>query len=736
MVCFVVAIVALAGRLSAGDPRGDLLQGVSVIDAPGVPGHLCVFGDAVAVVAGGAGGGTRQPVVAAARLGNGRVVALGHNGYFGRESLATADTGRFMLNAVRWAAGGKPAPRAAVRGLRDLAGYLRNNGIDAVPLSESNWSGSLDGFDVLCVDAGAMSLERDVPAVAQFLRKGGGLVTGQPGWGWLQLNPGKSLAADHPGTRLLAPAGVVFTDSMAERTASAGFAADAPSPLCNATRAIELLTVQARGATRPSSADAAQASATVLLAVRSVPEDDTILLPRIRELRAATGRTAIPTPASPLKAEDAIGRLMVAMDLQEIARTPPAKMKAHPSAAHFPGGVPPDAPRVARDVDIDTAVTGWHSTGLYAPPGETISIALPESAASARIALRIGAHTDRLWHLKSWSRCPEITSRLTLADASTTAASAFGGLIYIDVPRDCRAGAVRVRIAGAVEAPLYVAGRTAAQEWRSAVRQRPAPWGELAGRNVILTVPSEHLRKLDDPEPLMAFWDGVADTCAELAGIPKQRQRPERYVADVQISAGYMHSGYPIMTHLDAAAVMVDLNGLRTVSRDGVWGLFHEMGHNHQSPEWTFSGTTEVTVNLFTRYVIDRMCSPPEPVKPFPAARLAAYLAAPDFEKWKADPFLALAMYDQLVSGFGWETFRKVFAEYRALPPERRPRTDDEKRDQWLVRFSRAAGRDLSAFFKAWGVPVSAQACESLRDLPEWLPDSPAFRKPPSGTGR
>ncbi|MBE3070199.1 MAG: hypothetical protein IMZ66_08170, partial [Planctomycetes bacterium] len=81
-----------------------LLDGVGRLAAPGAPGPLCVFGDkAFAVVAGKSGEDLREPVVAAARLGAGRVVAFGHDGYFEAGGLAAADTGQFMLNAVRWA---------------------------------------------------------------------------------------------------------------------------------------------------------------------------------------------------------------------------------------------------------------------------------------------------------------------------------------------------------------------------------------------------------------------------------------------------------------------------------------------------------------------------------------------------------------------------------------------------------------------------------------------------------
>ena len=77
-------------------------------------------------------------------------------------------------------------------------------------------------------------------------------------------------------------------------------------------------------------------------------------------------------------------------------------------------------------------------------------------------------------------------------------------------------------------------------------------------------------------------------------------------------------------------------------------------------------------------------------------------------------------MYIQLQQAFGWEPFKKVFAEYRQLPQSERPKNDAEKRDQWMVRFSRAVGKDLGPFFVAWGVPVSAAARASLADLPAW----------------
>jgi len=182
------------------------------------------------------------------------------------------------------------------------------------------------------------------------------------------------------------------------------------------------------------------------------------------------------------------------------------------------------------------------------------------------------------------------------------------------------------------------------------------------------------------------------------------------------------------MTHLDAAAIMVD-RGLLTTTGKG-WGLFHEMGHNHQSSDWTFEGTGEVTCNLFTLYVLQKLtrCPADQRHRAFSSeSRRSAWLAYRTagcrFADWKANPFLALSMYDQLIEGFGWDRLKQVIAGYRDLPQNQRPASDDDKRDQWMIRYSRAVERNLGPFFDAWGVPVSPKAKASVAGLPVWMPE-------------
>ena len=412
--------------------------------------------------------------------------------------------------------------------------------------------------------------------------------------------------------------------------------------------------------------------------------------------------------------------------LNQLASLPPEQVTAHPAAEDFPGAVPADAPRITRVIEIDARVPRWHSTGLYAAPGEVITVSVPDEATREKLEVRIGCHKDKLWaeRIQSWKRVPDITRTFRMNTRLTKAANAFGGPIYIVVPMNCSVGEFQATIEGAVAAPMYQSGRTSLKEWRETIRQAPAPWAELAGEKLIISLPSRNIRSLEDPQAVVAFWDAVVSAQDELAAMG-DRMSPERFVLDRQISAGYMHSGYPIMAHLDQGGKVADIDALR----NGNWGFFHELGHNHQNRDWTFSGTGEVTCNLFSMYCFERVCELPKEghgaMKPDKREqRLQKYFNENGtFDDWKSDPFLALLTYHQLINGFGWDAFAAVFAEYRSLAKAERPVDDDARRDQFMVRFSNQVGRDLGPFFEAWKIPTSDAARNSIADLPSWMPE-------------
>jgi Peptidase M60, enhancin and enhancin-like/N-terminal domain of M60-like peptidases len=723
---FIALLGIISPALSAEDARTFLLGDISLLPKTGTPGGVSVIGPNAFALIAGKEGKALSPVAAVTTLEKGRVVAFGHNGYLGMTT--DPDVSKLLANAVRWTSNEADKVKVGVRTNNALAEYLISEGFDVTRLEGIDWLTRTGDLSVICIDAHHLRGDAEVSALSKFVRSGGGLVIAATGWGWASLNPGKALNADFPGNQLLIPAGLAFNGRTPERTDSGGYTINSASlEFLNATRALEALAAHEANESQLDESALAQAGATVSLALQSLPDDDKTFLPRIAELAKKVGGFTHPTPKAPLSSDQAVARLLTAYTVEKLKRAKPEQLRAHPAALEFPGLVPGDALIENRELTIDTAVPGWHSTGLYAAPGASIRVTVPVDQVGKGYRVRIGCHTDSLWHHERWSRVPEITISTKIEEMDTRTANAFGGLVYIEVPEKTQGFNLQCTIQGAVGAPLFVLGKTTSAEWLK-LRTKPAPWAELECGRVILTVPSEHVRQLDDPTQLAKFWDEVVRLEDELAGTAHLRKRPERIVADVQISAGYMHSGYPIMTHLDVAGHVTNFARMQA----GSWGHFHELGHNHQSRDWTFDGAGEVTCNIFSFYVMEKLCGKPpgqghgamEPVKV--AHRLAQHLhgdAAQKWDRWKSDPFLALTMYHQLRMGFGWEAYSKVFAEYRDLPYAERPKTDQEKRDQWMVRFSRTVGRNLGPFFEAWGIPVTEGALEQIKSLPAWMPD-------------
>jgi hypothetical protein len=307
--------------------------------------------------------------------------------------------------------------------------------------------------------------------------------------------------------------------------------------------------------------------------------------------------------------------------------------------------------------------------------------------------------------------------------------SPFGGTIFLIAPES--SPELVALIDGAVEAPLFLSGRTPPGEWLRG-RRAPGPWAELVGRKVALTLPSSVVRGLADPESLMAYWDEVLEHCYSLYAAPL-RARPERFCVDRQISAGYMHSGYPIMTGDDVARRFVDLSTLRGDHGEPCWGFYHELGHNFQEPEWTWDGCGEVTNNLFSLYggeKLNRVYDENARTYPrtHPAVRpdaleksVGGYLSSgAPFEKWKDDPWVALSTFIDLRKEFGWEPFTKVFGEYQNLSGAQKPKDDPSRRDGFVVRFSRAVGRNIRPHFARYGVPTTDEGCRPVKNLPDW----------------
>ena len=453
-----------------------------------------------------------------------------------------------------------------------------------------------------------------------------------------------------------------------------------------------------------------------------------------------------PSKKAPFKqpAEADRGELHAA--IKEYMAKEPGTFGAHPAAADFPGTVEAKE-RVARTVTYDanlvhrwdinagnapnlaTGPDAWQETGLYAAPGEVVIVKVASLPENRVIKIIIGCHRDSLLKLEKWNRFPVIARTFELKVGDNKIANAFGGQIFIQSShKDWRKPvkafpSTPLQFSNAVAMPTYVLGKDTPDTWMKA-KQNPAPWVTLVGKQVILHVQATAVKELIDPKGLLEWWDKAMALEADLVAL--NRLAPERVVPDRQISAGFMHSGYPFMCWIEPS--QKDSIDLPKLTKEGNWGFFHELGHNHQRRDWTFDGQTEVTCNFFSLYVMEKLVGKPQG-RGHPAMEKIDELLAKRFAaEPNKGPFEQLATFVVLIRAHGWEPLRATLRSY-ATDPAQKGATKEQLQSLFAERYGKAAKADVSAYFEKMGYHVEATAKASLKGFPAFKPTLPTPAK-------
>ncbi|GEP41745.1 M60 family metallopeptidase [Brevifollis gellanilyticus] len=703
--------------------RSKILQGVTSVPKQGTPGPIAIWGTmAFPILSAPDKDGVELAVVAAAAYAKGRIILFGQNGYL--SGTTGGDNAKLIENCVKWA-GAKDKPRVGLKGVKPEAYEKLGFRTETFEKVDAK---TLNDFDVVVMNIQSITGTEEGAAVAEFIKKGGGVMAGMTGWAFSQTSGGKELTLAHGVNNALMPAGVAFTEASAFDQLRSFDARPELPLMMNASTAITAIKKQREGGPALDAAAIKQGTNAIQVALAAQPPDRSSLREAVVAALGNTGASsAVPTGQAPLTAaKDNAARLRLGMETRVLRLAGGETTTAHPAHEAFPGKVPADAPRITREVSVNPTIPGWTSTGLYAAAGETISVTVPTAIAAQGYAVRIGCHSDTLYHLDEWKRAPDITKSVTIAATETKTASAFGGLIYIVVPgRADETASFTATIKGGIPSPLFVLGQTTDAQWTSEIKKQPGPWAELACDKLIVSCPTEVARTINNPTELMEFWKKVVEAQDDLSNQTAERKRPERIVADIQISAGYMHSGYPIMIPTSAAPEMVTFGRIKFPG----WGFYHEIGHNHQRSTFTFDGTGEVTNNVIGMYCYEAVLKKDKIVGHSGASlegqkkHIEEIKAAKDkFAEWKKSPFLALTTYIQLVDAFGWEAWRKYlhsFADDKYGPA---PKDDDDARDQFLIRYSKITGKNLAPFLEFWGLPFSANAKAEVSKLEAWMP--------------
>uniref|UniRef100_A0A3P9KAV0 Si:ch211-210b2.3 n=1 Tax=Oryzias latipes TaxID=8090 RepID=A0A3P9KAV0_ORYLA len=682
-----------------------LLQGISEFEIPSglLASEVLIHGQ-LAFPIGTTDDG--RAFLAGAYYGQGRVVVATHEGLLGRQEWAS-----FWKSAIHWLDEG----RQGVIGvsLDHALGVLQQSGLSC---QKSGFRKDLSVF--VCSAYGGDHAQE----IQNFVAEGGGLLIGGHAWYWAQTNSGKNPLKHFAGNKILNKMGL----SLMGATISSG-KYQAPNPkqaIRDNYHFRHLLTRFASHVTAGDNLSKQEEKCLKKLGsdcatyLRMKAHDSCFYNQVVSTMTDILKKSGIPQVSEkcPVKCPKDHLLLSVGAEVYKTCRDPDALLP------YLIKDMPLLPVVYNQRINIDVKIAGekeWLSTGLYLSPGMKTYISIPAQMVQKGWQIQIGCQTDQL-NAEELKRPPRVHEQFAVTSEMMQVWNLWGGLIYLVAPPQADVHGVEVIVQMAVPAPYYKSGVTTAEAW-SLLRTAPSPWAELEFDNIILTVPSEAVRTLERPEELAQLWNKIMKAIADLAAKPEKFPRKERFVADVQISHGWMHAGYPIMGQKSAVNELVNVDHMKTC---GLWGPIHELGHNQQRGCWEFPpNTTECTCNLWSVYVheevleIDRAKAHPNMSLENRKSRARNYVTqGRNLNSWEM--WVALETYMQLQDKFGWDAFKKVFAAYHQM--SQFPGDNPGKMNLYTETFSQTVGMDLTAFFKAWGWPIQAATEQKLSNLPSW----------------
>uniref|UniRef100_A0A3Q1G6J5 Zgc:162193 n=1 Tax=Acanthochromis polyacanthus TaxID=80966 RepID=A0A3Q1G6J5_9TELE len=639
--------------------------------------------------------------LAGAYYGQGQVVVITHEGLLKRETLAP-----FFNNAIRWLDEGRNGVVGVVPDLHEAFNLVHKSGFNC---KKTNFREDLSVF--VCT----AYCNEHVKEIQDFVAEGGGLLIGGHAWYWAQTHHGQNPMTDFTGNKILNKMGL----SLLEKIIGEGsYKAPVPSQAIKDTYHFrhllhrfaghvsegEELTAHEEECLKKLGGDCAN----YLHMKAHDCSSYTQVVSTLTDILKKSGMPQV-SDSCPTKSPRDHLLLNVGTEVYKVCPDPddllPYLMKNNP--------LMPVVYNHRIKIHVNTAGgEEWISTGLYLSPGMKTFLAIPAEIVNKGWQIQIGCQTDRL-HAEELKRAPCVHERFPVTSEMMQVWNLWGGLLYLVAPPKTQVNGLEVIVQMAVPAPYYKSGVTTAADW-SLLRTAPSPWAELEFDNIILTVPSDVVQDLDRPEELatggMLWLMGVCyrfiyvESCFFLPFYP-----------------GWMHAGYPIMTHRSTSAELVSTDHARS---KGLWGPIHELGHNQQRACWEFPpNTTECTCNLWSVYVHEQVLginrAKADPIMTLTKRKARAEEYAKGGRKLSSwDTFVALETYMQLQDKFGWDAFKRVFDAYHKM--SNFPNDNHGKMNLYAETFSQAVGMNLAGFFKAWGWPIQTATEEKLSKLPPW----------------
>ncbi|MFE3448581.1 M60 family metallopeptidase [Nonomuraea sp. NPDC059194] len=365
--------------------------------------------------------------------------------------------------------------------------------------------------------------------------------------------------------------------------------------------------------------------------------------------------------------------------------------------------------------------TNFHPSGVYLPAASPLTVQV-DARDGLLPTLHVGApdtHADVTY--KNPRAYPLTSGVNTITDPG-------GGMVYLSLIGAGQKAKVKF-LQGGTPVPTFMMGETSESAFQSQLDTlTAAPQVELVSPYGIVTVTRDGMLawREQDHHGLLTLLETIISSHAAIAGLSAHERSPlsfhlveaPRMPTGAGAYATHGWTAYP-RTYLDR---LLTVEGLRTRG----WGVYHELGHQHQQMAYKPTDLTEVTVNIYSLAAQRTLGQPSNLTKPDAKTGLTPYQSA--LPKLPS-PTFAFGAYEKLVPfrqlelAFGddfWPRLHRLVREERPASEW----TETAKRWGYLALYtSRTAGRDLSGFWTRWGAPVPPEYLAQVAALGLPAPD-------------
>ncbi|MFC4117239.1 M60 family metallopeptidase [Nonomuraea zeae] len=402
--------------------------------------------------------------------------------------------------------------------------------------------------------------------------------------------------------------------------------------------------------------------------------------------------------------------------------------------------------------------TEFVPAGLYLPPGRALTLEVRAND-GALPAAHVGAADTNPDTAYRYPRA------YPLAAGVNTISDPGGGMVYLSFVGDRRSRAVVRFGPEGVPAPTFVLAPSSgcgdpAVATSAAWRGRPdfaapvfaaegtteaefqsqldtlteSPFVELVSPQMIVTVRRETFLQVRDQDhaQLLTYLEQVEDVEAAISGLDGSSalHAPTplgRHLINVRPEYGPKSTAYATHAYTAyydpyATTRLLLPDKVRTTG----WGVYHELGHQHQQMAWRPSELTEVTVNIYSLAVQRHFGMPSNLVTNNAYETALAKLPVTDYAGLAA--FEKLVPFRQLELGFGDGFYPRVHRLVREEAPASSSGDSARRFTLMALYFSRVAGRDLTGFLRAWAFPVPESGYAELAALGLPQPDADLTR--------